>query len=154
MNLIINKNNNKRNILEETKNKSEDNTNESSAQTNKAFTSKQAERNDKNFSYENLLSSKHHSFTRNNNSLITAYFYTNTNTILSKTVMSYEEQLQTAIKKRNIELCKELLSRNCNLSKQKNRKLPLNLACENNCFEIVELLIAVSISIYFPVLFA
>jgi ankyrin repeat protein len=63
--------------------------------------------------------------------------------------MSYEEQLQAAIKKANIELCQELLNRNCNLSKLLNRKLPLNLACENNCYEIAELLIEVIIN--FPV---
>ncbi len=78
-------------------------------QTQNILNPKQANKNDANFSNENLLSSKHHSFTRNTKSAITAYFYTNTNTILSKSVMSYEEQLKAAIKKANIELCQELL---------------------------------------------
>ena len=89
----------------------------------------------------------------NDECLYQSYFYSNKNTILSVLVMSYEEQLQKAIKKGNIELCRELIQLGCNLNLQKNRRLPLGLACEYNYYEIVELLLKVKIKHLFILLF-
>lgn len=73
-----------------------------------------------------------------------SYFYSNQNTILNVFVMSYEEQLQKAITKGNIELCEQLIELNCNLNLQVNRKLPLCIACEYNFYEITKLLLKVN----------
>ena len=100
---------------------------------------------DKNFTLKNILNSTHHPFTLNTKSAYTSYFYTNTNTILNKFVMSYEEQLHKAIVKGNIELCNELILRRCDVNEQFNKKFPLCLACEHNFYEIAELLIKVSL---------
>ena len=94
-----------------------------------------------NFNSSNILSSRHHSFTSNQKSLFHSYIYTNTNTILNKFVMSFEEQLHKAILKANYELCFEILKKKCDLTKSYDHKLPLCLACEYNQYEIAELLI-------------
>ncbi len=96
-----------------------------------------------NFNLNNTLSTRHNAFTMNNKSAFTSYFYTNSNTILNKFVMSYEEQLQKAIEKGNFELCKELILRGCNLNAPCNNKFPLCISCEYNYYEIAELLIQV-----------
>jgi hypothetical protein len=75
-----------------------------------------------------------------------SYYYSNQNIILNARVMSYEEQLQKAICKGNLELCHELIKLDCNLNLQKNRKLPLGIACEYNYYDIVELLLKVLFS--------
>ncbi len=100
---------------------------------------------DKNFTLKNILNSTHHPFTLNAKSAYTSYFYTNTNTVLNKFVMSYEEQLHKAIVKGNFELCNELILRRCDVNEQFNKKFPLCLACEHNFYEIAELLIKVSL---------
>ena len=100
---------------------------------------------ERNFAFNNVLNSTHHPFTINSKSAYTSYFYTNTNTILNKFVMSYEEQLHKAIVKGNFELCNELILKNCDVNVQFNKKFPLCLACEHNFFEIAELLIKVGI---------
>jgi len=100
---------------------------------------------DKNFTLKNILNSTHHPFTLNTKSAYTSYFYTNTNTVLNKFVMSYEEQLHKAIVKGNFELCNELILRRCDVNEQFNKKFPLCLACEHNFHEIAELLIKVSL---------
>ena len=93
------------------------------------------------------LRSVDHPYSLNNASSYTSYFYTNTNAILNKFVMSYEEQLHRAIARGNIELCKELLAkRACNVNQQCNKNFPLCLACENNYVELVELLIQVKLN--------
>lgn len=97
-----------------------------------------------NFTFTNILSSRHHPFTKNNKSNYLSYFYTNTTTILNKFVMSYEEQLHRAICKGNYDLCNALIMKNCDINKECNRKYPLCLACENNYYEIAELLINVT----------
>jgi hypothetical protein len=102
-----------------------------------------------NFTIKNILTSRHHPFTQNTKSSYLSYFYTNTNTILNKFVMSYEEQLQRAICKGNLELCKLILLKKCDINKEFNRKYPLSLACENNYYEIAELLINVSFVSFF-----
>jgi ankyrin repeat protein len=85
--------------------------------------------------------------------LYQSYFYSNKNTILSVFVMSYEEQLQKAITKGNLELSGELIQLGCNLNLQKNRRLPLGIACEYNYYDIVELLLKVSLSLFVNFLF-
>jgi hypothetical protein len=85
--------------------------------------------------------------------LYNSFIYTNTNTILPKFVMPFEEQLQRAILKNNLELCKEIL-KNCtiadmnsaeNYSNKSNKwRYHLCLACENNLIEIAQLLIKVN----------
>jgi hypothetical protein len=58
--------------------------------------------------------------------------------------MSYEEQLHKAIEKNNYELCVELVvNKKCEVNKPVNSKYPLCLACENNSYEIAQLLINV-----------
>jgi ankyrin repeat protein len=79
----------------------------------------------------------------NSRSVFFSYIYANTNTILNKFVMSYEEQLQRAITRGNLELCQELIDLKCDINIQINNKLPICLACEYNQYEIVELLIKV-----------
>ena len=81
--------------------------------------------------------------------LYQSYFYSNKNTILNVFVMSYEEQLQKAITKGNLELSNELIQLGCNLNLQKNRRLPLGIACEYNYYDISELLLKVSSSASF-----
>jgi hypothetical protein len=80
---------------------------------------------DENFSKKNILKSVDHPFTINAKSSYTSYFYTNTNTILNKLVMSYEEQLHKAITKGNYELCKELIEISCDINKEFDKKFPL-----------------------------
>ncbi|CAF0957382.1 unnamed protein product [Brachionus calyciflorus] len=94
-----------------------------------------------NFSTENILKSRHHSHTSNQKSPFHSYIYTNTNTILNKFIMSFEEQLHKAILKGNYELCVEILKKKCDLTKSYDHKLPLCIACEYNQYEIAELLI-------------
>ena len=81
---------------------------------------------------------------KTNQCMYHSYFYSNQNTILNVFVMSYEEQLQKAIAKGNLELCYELIQLSCNLNMQKNRRLPLGIACEYNYYDIVELLLKVN----------
>lgn len=90
------------------------------------------------------VASVDHPHTLNNKSLFTYYFYTNTNTVLNKFVMSYEEQLHKAIVKANVELCCELIEqRHCDVNTMANKRLPLGLACEYNNLQITQLLIEV-----------
>ncbi len=96
-----------------------------------------------NFSNRNTFKSIDHPFTTNNRSCYTSYFYTNTNTILNKFVMSYEEQMHKAITKGNYEMCRELINKKCDINKSFDKKFPLCLACEHNYYEIAELLIKV-----------
>lgn len=104
----------------------------------------QEDKREENFTSNNkLLTSTHHPYTINTVSSFHSFYYTNTNTILNKFIMSYEEQLHKAIVKGNYELVNELILRKCNINKQHNRKFPLCLACEHNYYEIAELLIKV-----------
>ena len=57
--------------------------------------------------------------------------------------MSFEEQLNKAIRKGNIELCRELLIKKCNINAEFDNISPLSLACETNNYDIVELLLKV-----------
>lgn len=90
------------------------------------------------------LSSVDHPHTRNNKSLFSYFFYTNTNTVLNKFVMSYEDQLHKAIVKANFELIRELVEeRRCDVNVMASKRLPLGLAAEYNSYPIVELLLKV-----------
>lgn len=90
------------------------------------------------------LSSVDHPHTLNNKSLFSYYFYTNTNTVLNRLVMSYEEQLHKAIVKANFELARELVEeRRCDVNAAASKRLPLGLAAEYNILPIVQLLIKV-----------
>lgn len=92
------------------------------------------------------LSSVDHPHTLNNKSLFSYYFYTNTNTVLNRLVMSYEEQLHKAIVKANFELARELVEeRRCDVNVAASKRLPLGLAAEYNILPIVQLLIKVHI---------
>lgn len=92
------------------------------------------------------LSSVDHPHTLNNKSLFSYYFYTNTNTVLNRLVMSYEEQLHKAIVKANFELARELVEeRRCDVNAAASKRLPLGLAAEYNILPIVQLLIKVHI---------
>lgn len=91
------------------------------------------------------LSSVDHPHTRNNKSLFSYFFYTNTNTVLNKFVMSYEDQLHKAIVKANFELVSELVEeRRCDVNVMASKRLPLGLAAEYNSYPVVELLLKVS----------
>ena len=113
--------------------------------TNTSTSSALFQEKEQNFTLNNILTSRHHPFTKNNKSSYLSYFYTNTNTILNRFVMSYEEQLHRAICKGNFELCSLLLLKNCDINKECNRKYPLCFACENNYYEIAELFINVDL---------
>ena len=93
------------------------------------------------------LSSVDHPHTRNNKSLFSYFFYTNTNTVLNKFVMSYEDQLHKAIVKANLELVRELVEERggCDVNAMASKRLPLGLAAEYNSYPIVELLLKVSL---------
>jgi len=73
---------------------------------------------------------------------IFSYIYSNSNTILNKFIMTYEEQLQRAITKGNTSLCTDLVvTHGCDVNLQVDNKFPICLACEYDQFEIVDLLI-------------
>ena len=74
-------------------------------------------------------------------SKIFSYIYANTNTVLKKFIMTYEEQLQRAITKGNTYLCAELLNLNCDINLQVDNKFAICLACEYDQYEIVDMLI-------------
>ncbi len=60
--------------------------------------------------------------------------------------MSYEKQLEIGISKNDMQMCAHIIGLNSvDLNKQISRKLPLGIACEYNCYNIVELLIKVSV---------
>ena len=80
--------------------------------------------------------------TRQTPSLFTSFFFRlDQASVLSKLVMSYEEQLQKAVEKGNYELCNELLLKSCSVNVPVNKKYPLCIACEENNYDICELLI-------------
>jgi hypothetical protein len=112
------------------------NLDKSLANTKNKINNQNSNKNNNAFDCNNILASIDHPYTANKRSIYTSYFYTNTNTILNKLVMSYEEQLQKAISKGNYELCVELLNKNCNVNQQFNKKYPLCLAAEYNYYEI------------------
>ena len=75
-----------------------------------------------------------HYSTRNTPSLLfTSFFHASHRaSVLSELVMSYEEQLQKAVEKGNLELCNELLLKSCNVNVPVNKLYPLCIDCEQN----------------------